>query len=283
MTKPQKNKFMTQNPKAQMFTKTDLAKYYNIYRQLPYQVCAGAQKNFMRFAEWASETWEKNETVFNEAFFRKIVCLNILFKKTDYIVKNAAWYEMGYKAQIVTYTLSYLFYAIERKSSEVVLDFRSIWNNQSVSYSLERQLEQIAETMYKHLVSPDREVENVTEWAKREACWKKAKTIDIPLNDEFLHELALKSEEKEDRKAAGKEQKLQNNASMMIRVANYGVDNWKYMLAWGTENHIFTPQDISFLRVAIAMEKGKFPSEKQCLRILQIHDKAIKEGYPEHA
>lgn len=279
MAKPQRDKFLIQNPKAQMFTKTDLAKFFNIYRQLPHQVSAGVQKNFIRFAEWASEAWEKDETEFNEVFFRKIVCLNILFKKTDYIVKHATWYEMGYKAQVVTYTLSYLFFAIEKVSADVTLDFRSIWNNQDISHALELQIEQIAEVMYSHLVSPNRDVENVTEWAKREACWKKAKQIEIPLSNEFTAELALKSEEQEDNRAAGKDIKLQNSASQMIQVAEIGVDAWKRLLEWGIAKHIFTPQDISFIRVAISMEKGKFPSEKQCARIMQVLDKARKEGF----
>lgn len=279
MTKPQRNKFLIQNPKSQMFTKTDLAKYYNIYRQLPYLVSTGAQKNFIRFAEWASEAWDKKETDFNEAFFRKIVCLNILFKKTDYLVKHAAWYEMGYKAQVVAYTLSYLFYSIEKNSEEFALDFRMIWNKQSLSHALELQLEIIAEVMYNHLVSPNRDVENVTEWAKRETCWKKAKLKNVPLSKEFCSELVLKSEEIEENRAARKEQKLNNNASTMIEVANYGVANWKKLLNWGTSNHIFTPQDISFLRVAIAMEEGKFPSEKQCIKIIQVLEKAKQEGF----
>ena len=232
-----------------------------------------------KFAEWASEAWEKDETEFNEVFFRKIVCLNILFKKTDYIVKHATWYEMGYKAQVVTYTLSYLFFAIEKVSADVTLDFRSIWNNQDISHALELQIEQIAEVMYSHLVSPNRDVENVTEWAKREACWKKAKQIEIPLSNEFTAELALKSEEQEDNRAAGKDIKLQNSASQMIQVAEIGVDAWKRLLEWGIAKHIFTPQDISFIRVAISMEKGKFPSEKQCARIMQVLDKARKEGF----
>ena len=126
-------------------------------------------------------------------------------------------------------------------------------------------------------------MENVTEWAKREACWKKAKQLDVPLSNEFLAELVLKSEEKDDNRDAVKDQKLQNNASTMIQVANYGVTVWKALLEWGTAEHIFTPQDISFLRVAIAMEKGKFPSEKQCIKIMQVLEKARTEGYVDNA
>lgn len=281
MTKSERDRFLMQNPKAQMFTKTDLAKFYNIYRQLPHQVSAGAQKNFVRFAEWANDEWEKNETVFNEMFFRRIVCLNILFKKADALVKHAPWYEMGYKAQVVTYTLSYLFYAIEKQCPDRVMDFKSIWSNQDISHAMELQIARIAEAMYNHLVSPKREVENVTEWAKRETCWRKAKEIEIPLSDQFAATLIAKEEEKEDQRAAKKDQKQMNQVSAMIRVAEYGTANWRKLLSWGIENHILTPQEISFIRVAISMESGKFPSEKQCARILQILDRARIEGFPD--
>lgn len=281
MTKPQKEKFLIQNPKQQMFTKTDLAKFYNIYRQLPHQVSSGAQKNFIRFAEWASESWEKNSSDFNEVFFKNIVCLNILFKKTDCIVKNAPWYEMGYKAQIVTYALSYLFYTIDSKYPNKALDFKTIWNTQSISHALELELERIAEGMYNHLVSPHREVENVTEWAKRESCWKKAQEADIELSEDVVLELISKTEAQEDNRAARKEQKDDNEVMIMKLVAEYGVDKWKQLLDWGMSNHIFNSQDISFIRVAISMETGRFPSSKQCMKIKQVLEKAREEGYPD--
>ena len=280
MTKAEQTKFLVQNPKNQMFTKTDLAKYYNIYRLLPHQVSTGAQKNFIQFAEWASTAWEKDETVFNEMFFRQIVCLNILFKKTDYIVKHAPWYEMGYKAQVVTYTLSYLFDAIAKNYPDRAFDFKNVWSHQTVTHATELQLAEIAEAMYNHLVSPKREVQNVTEWAKRESCWKAARMLKIPLRQDFLDELAYASDQKAEKKSARQEQKQQNSASAMITVAEYGVENWKKLLQWGTANHVLTPVDISFIRAAIAMEKGKFPSEKQCGKILQVLEKARIESYP---
>ena len=281
MTKSEKDKFLLQNPKNQMFTKTDLAKLYNIYRQLPHQVSKGAQKNFIMFAEWASDAWDKDQTVFNERFFKQIICLNILYKKLDQIVKRASWYELGYKAQVVTYALSYLFYQIGRECPDRVFDFKSVWNQQKVSHEVELVLEKIAEAMYYHLVSDKREVQNVTEWAKRESCWKKAKEISIPLNENFINELAYAADDHEEKKQAKKEQRQENSASAMIQVAEYGADNWKKVLAWGISNRVFTPQDISFLKAAVAIETGKFPSEKQCSRILQVLEKAREESYPD--
>lgn len=280
LKKAEKEKFLLQNPKNQMFTKTDLAKFYNIYLQIPHQVSKGAQKNFIQFAEWASEAWDKDQAFFNERFFKQVVCLNILYKKLDQIVKYASWYDMGYKAQVVTYALSYLFFQIGRQYPDRAFDFKIVWNQQKVSHDTELVLAKIAEAMYNHLVSEKREVQNVTEWAKREACWKQAKEIQVPFTEQFVNELAFASDDLEDKKQARKEQRQENKASAMIQVAEYGVENWKKVLDWGVSNRIFTPQEISFLKSAIAMESGKFPSEKQCGRILQILEKAREESFP---
>ncbi len=51
LTAGQKKAFLLQNPKHQVITKTDLAKYENSYKKLPNIVSLGAQKNFIRYAE----------------------------------------------------------------------------------------------------------------------------------------------------------------------------------------------------------------------------------------
>ena len=280
LTKNEKERFLRRNPKNQMFTKTDLAKVYNLYRQLPHQVSRGAQKNFISFAEWASEAWDKDPSVFNDLFFKKIVCLNILFKKLDHIVFCAPWYEKGYKAQIVSYALAYFFYQIGRECPDKVFDFKYVWNQQSISHETEIALGVIAEKMFYHLTSPKREVDNVTEWAKRESCWKTAKEISIPFSEQFKAELNYKSLEKEASNQARKEQKEQDSASAMIRVAEYGAENWKKVLDWGVANRIYSAKEISLLKTATSMN-SKFPSEKQCVQILKILDKAREESYPE--
>ena len=173
-----------------------------------------------------------------------------------------------------------MFYRIEKECSDRAFDFKTVWNQQRVSHATEVELQKIAEAMYNHLISPDREVQNVTEWAKREACWKKAKLISIPLSAKFKQELVSLAEEAEEKKSARQEQKQENRASAMIQVAEYGVENWRELLAWGIQNRIFNPQEISFLKAAISMEKGKFPSEKQCGRILQVLMKAREESWP---
>ena len=105
--------------------------------------------------------------------------------------------------------------------------------------------------------------------------------IVIPLNEQFVSTLMAKEEEKEDQRAAKKDQKETNQVSAMIQVAAYGAAHWERLLNWGMENHVLTPQEISFIRVAVSMESGRFPSEKQCAKILQILNKTRMEGFPD--
>lgn len=281
MTEAEKKKFQMENPKRQMFTKTDLAKYYNIYQMMPDKVSLGAQKNFIQFANWAGEQWNKNDLNFNEVYFKRVVCVDILFKAVDDIVKHAAWYDGGYKAQVNTYTLSWLFYLIQKDYPQYAFNFRDVWNKQRVSDELKIQLESLAEKVFYHLTNPNRLVQNVTEWAKRADCWGKLKEMDFQLSPALVRWLVPKEAVSEQEKDAKVEQKEISKANAMIQVANYGVENWKKVQKWGIENNIFSATDLSFLKAAIAMEKGKFPTDRQCVKILGVLQKARDESYPD--
>lgn len=274
-----KKKFELQNPKSQLFNKTDLAKYLNIYMQLPHIASAGGQKSFSRFAEWASRMWLKNENMFNENFFKTTVSLAILFRNSDKIVKKQIWYN-SYKANIVAYTLSKIFFDVKQLYPEYAIDYRSIWQKQALSKAFIEQIEFTSKIIYEFLIDPNRPVENVTEWAKRESCWENAKELKISYNSDFVKELIYKSQEEARQKDAKKEQKLTNKVKSMVEVANYGVHNWKFLLEWETSHSVLNSIDISFINVALGIEKGKIPTEKQSVKILNVLEKARMEGYP---
>lgn len=274
-----RKRFEMQNPKSQMFTKTDLAKYMNIRRELPHVASAGGQKSFAKFAEWASAEWEKGDTRFNDGYFRQVVGMAIIFRQSDKLVKKQPWYN-SYKANIVAYTISKIIHTVRTKHPEYSIDYRSIWNRQGLSEAWEKQIIVLSKTMYEFLIDEKRPVENVTEWAKREACWELAKKMPITLLPEFVKELSYKDTIREQEKDARKEQRQTNKINAMVEVANFGVENWKYLLQWNKTHSVLQPTDISFVNAAIAMEKGKFPSEKQCAVILKVLEKARLEGFP---
>lgn len=275
-----RKRFELQNPKNQMFTKTELAKYMNIRRELPHVASTGGQKSFAKFAEWASAQWEKDETAFNDGYFRQVIAMAIIFKQADKIVKNQSWYN-SYKANIVAYTIAKIINIVRVDYPEQAIDYRAIWGRQGLSAPWTRQIEVTSKLIYEFLIDENRQVENVTEWAKREACWEQAKKLKMTLLPEFINELSYKSREQEQAKDDRVDQRQVNKINAMVQVAEYGIDGWKKLLAWNKAHPVLSPSDVSFVNAAIAMEKGKFPSEKQCSIILQVLEKARLEGFPQ--
>lgn len=277
-TASEKNRFKLQNPTQQMFKKTDLAKYMNLLQMRPDIASAGGQKSFSQFSKNVTGKWEKEDSIFNEDYFKRVISLAIIFKESDHIIKAQAWYN-SYKANIIAYTMAKLFYVIKNEYTDRAIDFKTIWLKQKLSDVWKKQIESLSKTMYEFLISDDRLVENVTEWAKREGCWKKAKELPVTLLPEFIEELQNSSIVKENKREAKKNQKALNDTNAMIKVANFGIENWKLLNNWNREHKVLTPIEMNFVDLAIAMEKGKFPSEKQCIRILRVLDKARDESF----
>lgn len=278
-TAGEKKKFEMLNPSNQLFKKVDLAKYWNIKEMRPDIASAGGQKAFSRFATYVATEWEKDDKVFNKDFFQDMISVAIMFKEADKIVKNLSWYN-SYKANIVAYTLSKLFFTVKFKYPDRAIPLHSIWLNQTISDSFKKQIEYTSKEMYDYLIDDSREIENVTEWAKRERCWEGAKKIDIKLYKSFYDELDYLEDVNQKKKDAQKSQKLSNDVNTMIGVVNFGVDNWKELLLWNNSHKVLTPKELDFIKTAIAMEKGKFPTDKQCIKIMEVLEHAREEGFP---
>ena len=281
MTKTEIKNFKMKYPVKQKFTKTDLAKYYNIYRMLPDQVSCGAQKNFVKFAEWAGEEWKIRPDDFNEAFFKRIIALKIMFQCVDDIVKNAQWYSLGYKGQINVYALSWFFWLLHKDFPYKEFDFKIIWNTQSVPDTLKEVLEKLAEKTYGFLTRKDRPVINVTEYAKRKDCWESLKKIPVTIETNIEKYLIDESEAKEEKKDAKKQQKLDNSINAMKAVFDYGIPNWKAAYSFAKVNPVLTSNEFSLLENCIKLlERMRVPSEKQCAKMISILNKLRDESYP---
>ena len=87
MTQKQRKIFLSENPKAQVISKTDFAKYRMSWQEHPDIVSKGAQANFMKFAEEISTSWDKNPAQFNEHYFKETVALAIIFHAVEKIHK----------------------------------------------------------------------------------------------------------------------------------------------------------------------------------------------------
>ncbi|WP_129671784.1 AIPR family protein [Candidatus Chloroploca sp. Khr17] len=159
---PAKQKaFTLTHPNAQKFTKTDLAKFEHTWDQLPHIVSLGAQKNFAKFTVGLTE---KRRPEPDETYFTHLIAKAILFKTAEKIVQSEKF--GGYRANIVTYTLAYLSYKAQQK-----VDLDKIWKQQSLTPSLQQAIHMISREVHQVITHPP-DGRNVTEWCKKESCWK---------------------------------------------------------------------------------------------------------------
>lgn len=286
LTPAQRKNFAKKYPKNQMIKKIDLAKFLMTYYQHPDIVSRGNQYNMRIFAELIGKEWkaDKNKTKYNSFYFKKCIALTIMFKQTEKIVSSAKWYEKAYRANIVTYTLSSLFYMIEKDCTEYELNYNKIWNAQNLYSELREQIEDLAYVVFKYINddSVPRTTNNIGEWCKKQACWEFAKKLmnkgEWRLNNNFIYTLDEKSKIEDIAHKEAKNQKENDNIKYQTEVINLGDDYWKSALRWGMEMKLLSETDISFLKSATNFRK-KIPSDKQCPMILRIRQRLIDEGF----
>ena len=60
-------------PKAQLFSKTDLAKFEFSAVGQPHIVSRGAQKNFAEFAKDIGEAWSRSDARYDELWYKRLI------------------------------------------------------------------------------------------------------------------------------------------------------------------------------------------------------------------
>lgn len=279
MTKSQKDKFSAQNPKKQVITKTDLAKVRNSWAGIPHIVSKGAQTNFMKFAETIDERWCNSDVQFNDKYFKDSIALVILFKHTEWVVSHQPWFEQGYRANIVTYSIALLNRLISQQFKGMDLDLQLIWNRQQVPDALTNELVKITKYVFDTITDPNRETINVTQWCKREACWESVKCCNIKLADELRHILLDKVETKVSDRVAKKDHTLISDVEAQKIVLGLGADYWKAVIEFITVKRINTTSDqLKALKYAVRIPV-QFPSAYQSVHLLDLLEKAKSKGF----
>lgn len=270
--------FQLENPRKQIITKTDLAKYENAWRFLPHVVSMGAQKNFLSFSNSASEEWEKDPDQFNEEYYKRVVVKAMIFRRTEELVSAQPWYQGGYRANIVAYAVAKLSHLIMFESVGKLFDFKAMWNRQGLTPALERQLTIIAEKMFGVIIAPQGGFQNVTEWCKKEICWQRARDLAVPFIDDLGAELVGREEETHVKKTAAKDQAIMSSIQIQSMVVELGPSYWAAAQAFGRQKGLLSPDENSIMSTAAAMPR-KLPSEKQCARLATIKARLEEEGF----
>lgn len=278
LTSSKKIQFQLQHPKNQVIKKTDLAKVQNTWLGHPDIVSRGAQTNFTSFAEYIDEQWNSNEQQFNERYFQTTAALLIIFQYLERTIPKQPWYEGGYRANIIYYTVALFRLLIQKQFPGSDLDLMLIWNKQSLSEQVEASLLALAKLVLLKITDPSRKVANVTQWCKREICWSEVKNINLPLPADLEDFLITVDDQKAAQRFAKKEQKIVNEIYAQTEVINYSVEMWKRLTEFSVKKHLVTPTDVTALTVACKMP-FKIPNTYQCKRLLTLLHSAVEEGF----
>ena len=276
LTPAAKKKFEQEYPKAQCFTKTDLAKFEGVWEDIPHIVSKGAQHNFAQFARMIGQRWAKDRDQFNELYFRSAIARAIIFRGTEKLISTQKWYDGGYRAQIVAYTIAKLADLVKERNRSV--DFETIWKRQQPSDAMTNALELVAAAVQGIVTNPDAGTGNITEWAKKQACWARVKALKIELPSAFVDELLAPSDVKAVKKDAKKVQQIDDGIGAQTRVLGLGAQFWSAAHAFANANRLLSPTERGVLETASKMP-NRIPSEKQCGIAVQALAELEQSGF----
>jgi hypothetical protein len=276
-------KFDAEWPKNQLLTKTDLAKYMNLWPSEfgsidPASVCRGAQKNFSVFAQSISKKWaEKSLISVNEDFFKECVAKAIIFRETEAIVSKRPWYQGGYRAQVVAHTIGKLaWYLQEREDS---LNFSNVWAAQGLTAGLHEAITAAADAVVEIITKPVVAGQNISEWAKQQACWSRVQALEVDWPTSLMRDRQSVAEEKEKLKSAKKHKKELTGIEAQTEVIRLGTTYWQSLLSWPETKRILTPTEAGV--IAVAARRGSVPTDRQCIVAMAARSKAVGAGFQE--
>lgn len=235
--------FDLKNPKAQMFTKEDLAKYINSYEEVvdgkktligPHFVVRGNQKNYVQFMNF--NLTKKVDSI----YFEDTIAKGILFKSAEkkYGVKPNSIGDMRYIT--VPYTIAYLSYKLKRR-----LDLYKIWKAQFVSDNMK-------ELLYKMMLQIEEFIKKnapgslYAEWAKKEDCWLEIKKQDFTIDVESIKTDLEDIKNPSSRKKVSDEDAVQNQiAAEWEKIKSIPGQIWHKIEEWGKITDILSVQQQS--------------------------------------
>ena len=253
-----------------LFTKTDLAKYENTWDQLPNYVSEGAQKNFRRFTVRLSE---RNASLPDEKYYQNLIAKAILFRSTEKLVQQQQF--GGYRANIVTYTLSLLSFKTAQR-----IDLERIWKEQGLTSALEKEIIQISRFVHAEIINPPAGA-NIGEWCKKEKCWDSIREHGYSLSEEFERELVSAGYVSSKTVATSSIDSLTEEENKLIdETAEVSAEKWFALSRWAKETNNFQPWQRSLLfSVGSLAGRGRKPSIKQARHALKTLKEAESKGF----
>ena len=143
---------------------------------------------------------------------------------------------------------------------------------------MENNIVLVAKKVHEVLVDPPEGFSNVTEWAKKLACWNAIRKLRIDWSREFVEKLISTESQRDRNRDARKNQKSLNEIEAQMTVVNAGPLYWKDVEVWGTKNSLLSPMEINLLGL-VSKFPSKIPSGRQSQKLLEVLSKLQEEGF----
>jgi hypothetical protein len=269
--------FDLKNPKFQMFTKEELAKYINSYEEVisgnkiligPHYVVRGSQKNYIQFINF------NLKKKLNNIYFEDSIAKAIIFKTAEkvYGVKPNAIGDMRYIT--VPYSIALLCYLTKNR-----LDLYKIWRNQEVSNALKDLLYQMMLEV-ESLIKSSAPGGLYGEWAKKEECWIQIKKNKFSFNFNEIEEDFIDENNFSKRKLLNDDEvtKDQINADLE-KIKSISHQLWKEIENFGYSTKLLTEQQCNIAFTIAGRVRLKTPlSDYERVTALKILDIVINKA-----
>lgn len=277
-TKKQRDDYQKVRPKDKKFTKTDLAKFVNSANMQPYFVSWGADVNSTRFQEQLEKSWDKDNSIYNEYYYKELIGMAIIYKSLEKIISQQDWYieNRAYRPQLVTYTFAKFVYEVKKLKRNI--DYKTIWDKQAIPKVMEEELAKISKLSFDNMYG-SREISNISSYCKSKICWERLQSKSYELSDKIIDCLVSDEDRYIDMTRAKKEQRSDTNISFAIEIYKLGESYWQNLIDKATEQRVCNYHYIELLEAAKkSCRTAKLVSNKQAAVIEKIVEELKKVG-----
>ena len=168
------------------------------------------------------------------------------------------------------------------QSEKHVVDLDAVWRKQSVPEPLMRALLIAAEASAKVIVSPPAGVRNMSEWAKKQACWAEVRGLRLEYDGDFDSCLIDPDEARTEVRQARNARAMTSGVEAQIQVTTAGGEFWAQLLEWGRAKRKLSPSEAKALEICASYPR-RIPTDLQCQQAVSVLQRLKEDGYLEPA
>lgn len=274
--------FLKKFPKNQIVKKEDLAKYENTWRLKPYEVSKGSAKNLNLFYKNIAEEFKKDENKFRDQFFKDTVSKGIVWKAVERTISKSEWFESStyLRPFVTTYSFALICHVLNESNQSINLD--KVWSEQAISESFQAQLNSTTKFVYERFI--DDKFRNNTayrEWAQKEACWERLKSITHSLDyfqgNDLLNKRQLKAR-KEEGIEIGRASETIETVNDLLKISK---EEWFALVEWHEElGFNMETKEVKLPRkMHMMLSGGNGLTDPELKALKRIYQRARNDGF----